>query len=302
MDNKMKLVLALVAVLVLGELAYILFLAPSPTHTPFGKIEQQTLQVPYRVVGYGDRLVFEGEYQPWMQEYVKNYYQENSTVLVIVDKERLLEFYNRLKEEGYEPLVLIYLVDEAGLNHSYSGYLPLVPINSTVVLEGVYLLQDGRVVNTGMLQPVITREVVTVPYKVNKILENRYKYVIPFEERIKYQNYSNICVNVTSQVKQPYVTYLGPDYIVVNESFTNITRILEDYPGAICLPTVIVTDEPLNITGANVTQVYEAILVPLEPGYPEIVTEIPSLNQTQYNITMEVAKSGNAVISYIILE
>ena len=303
MDTKAKIVIALVAVLILGELAYVFLLAPqgsSGINFP-GKITQQTLQVPYRVVSHGDKIIFKGTYQPWMQAYIKNYYTENNTTLVIINH-NITAFYKELKERGLSPLILTYLVDINGLNHSYAAYLPYVPVNRTIVLQGVYVLQNGQVLQTSTLQPVINRETVTLPYKLKKIIKTLYHYTWSFENRSKSPKPNNICYNISSSVKQPYVTYLGTDYIIVNESFNNISQILKDYPGAICPPTEVTSEEPLNISADNVSLAYVVLLTPLEPAYPEITKTITDLNETAFNITLELSKSGDAIINYIIIK
>ncbi len=300
MDTKAKIVIALVVILVLGEIAYIFLLSPSkggPVNT--GSIREADLQIPYRVVGYGDKLIFQGDFEPWMRNYSKNYYTSNNTTFVII-KGNITEFYNKLK--GKAPKVLTYLVAVDIANHSYVDYLPLLPINTTIVLQGRFALRDGTVLASSQLTPVVKKQVIAVPYRLKKVEKTFYQYIFSFENRTKIENHSNICKNISGSVKQPYVTYLGPDYIIVNDSFTNVSQISKDYPGAICEPSVIISEVPLNISSDEVKNVYLVLLEPITGNYPTLEYKVSDINKTQYNVTMEVSKSGEAILSYIILE
>ena len=194
---------------------------------------------------------------------------------------------------------------------------PTISEGSTVVVVAEVAAQDGEVKYMQNSLISSNRESIMITAKVLNITETNYLYEVDFENRTMIEDIegaltkdiSNIVmVSNTPKEKKDYVSWLGDNYIIVNDGMVNKSRIIEDY-GNVTFPySTIKSAEKLNISYAASESTISKVLVESKdrqyvlPDNGIMAMEIKdaSQNMTSINLVLDAEISGNLVLDYIV--
>ena len=308
-QNKYKTIalLLLVAVLIIGEIAIVF--RGNINLKPKNEYVQGIAKAEYKLVGYKPVIKIIGNLTDEEKRALENISEideiNGTTILFLDDPSDISRVKDIVKDKDifakaeFSPLGLALLNGQTfNISFPFSFYIkPNLPVNATVEFEFEAIGQNGLIVATGSPKFTYYQKQLNLKGVVVNTSDEMYVYVVDFENRSLVKQFNGTINNVVKNIvpkKVDYATYIGEDYIMVNES-VNKTTILKDFPNAVFEDSYIYSKTPLNISFAKKVEKIRECHIKLHSQFALINDEVDV--NCKKNIGEEVSVSINALIS-----
>ncbi len=309
MDKKtlIKVIVGIVIVLFVLEPVAISFLNSGFNPNQNIKVGGQgRAQLEMKLNDYKNYIVIDKDYEGKDEEIKKIKGVRDFLVLsdkAVVETKDVFNVYKELRKMGLRGTsdanieVIKAYVGDRDLNASNTFSLTLEPlIKEGTTMYGqmdVVYDENGRVLQVGNFNLILETKKINASFKIKEKLNESYEYVIDWENRSKvislgYDPNNAVIVNNTNIQKEDYVYYVGNGYILVNESMTNKSKVMEDYGVIEFKDTIIYTNESMDIDFAKKKSIkYTYLVVNDEYGVEKIIESYEKLNPGD-TISLEV--------------
>ncbi len=236
---------------------------------------------------------------------------ENQTVLFLKNESCIFDVYSTLhkgiSKANFIASSPLYVNGSSIINNSVNFQYdlnPTLPVGSKLRFKFIGLVENGVV--TRGVKFTLMGEKRTIPLRISKIkkISSYYIYYVDFVNRtclrdVPNAHISNVIRN-TNNKKEDYVEYVGDNYIVVNENYTNKSRIIEDYgENVIFEPSYVISNTTMNLSCASTYSLVSIYQYKIDdPNYVvPIDKQFITLNESNTTrIYANVFLSGNTIM------
>ncbi len=319
-QNKYKTIalLLLVAVLIIGEIAIVF--RGNINIKPKSEYIQGIAKAEYKLVSYKPVVKVIGNLTEDERLALKNISDideiNGTTILFLKDPYDIEKVKSIVKDKDifakaeFSPAGLALLNGQTfNISLPFSFYIkPDLPVNATVEFEFEAIGQNGVIVATGSPKFTYYQKQLSVEGTVVNTTNEMYLYIVDFENRSLVKEFNGTVNNVVKNIvpkKVDYATYIGEDYIIVNES-VNKTTILKDFPDAVFEDSYIYSKAPLNISFAKKLEKVKKCHIKLHSYFDLAKDEIEESCEKdigdKVNVTINALISGNTILDFNIIK
>ena len=250
----------------------------------------------------------------------------NSTLIKVNSTDEVPYVYHALTERGYVVGAKATLVPvdgfdlengkHANITQSIQTYIPpIAPIGSVIEIKMYAYIKGNNLLGVGGISIVGSEKEISVKGRIVDKEDSGYKYIFNFERRQLIKEIVNyVKENVSYRINNivypkstiglqniSYVKYVGDTYVIVEDNFTNTSKIIEDMGESTFSKSYIISKNDLsellrelNITPDDVKHTYDYKIEIDDDKYVITSGYLDYKTAENFDVNSSVIVSGNA--------